>query len=180
MWPIGHASVAYLLYALSTRSRFDGSPGHGATMVVGFAALLPDLIDKPLAWELGLLPGGRTLAHSLFVLVPLSVAVYGLTRRRGVEESGVAFAIGAISHTFLDALPVLWDSTTPWEALFWPLLSPGGVSGEGAPSILGLLRSSLGQPYFLSEFAFFAVALLVWRADGYPGLEPLIGRFSSA
>lgn len=179
MWPIGHASVAYLLYALSTRSRFDGSPSHGAAVIVAFASQVPDLIDKPLAWYLGVLPGGRTLAHSLFVLVPLSFVVYGFARRRGVGEYGVAFAVGALAHTLLDALPILWDSTTPWEALFWPLLSPG-FSEEGAPTILGLLRDSLGQPYFLSEFLFLAFALYVWRADGYPGLDPVLGRLSPA
>lgn len=176
MWPIGHASVAYLCYALSTRSRSDDPPGHGPTVVVGFAALLPDLIDKPLAWEFGLLPGGRTFAHSLFVLVPLSLLVYAVARRRGAGEYGIAFAVGTISHTLLDALPVLWEPTTPWQALVWPLLAVGGVSGEGAPTILGLLRESIGQPYFLSEFVFFAVALLVWRADGYPALGLLFGR----
>jgi len=170
MWPIGHASVAYLLYAFSTRSRFDGSPDHGATVVVGFASLLPDLIDKPLAWYFGVLPGGRTLAHSFFVLVPLSLVVYGLARQRNVGEYGVAFAVGTVSHTLLDALPIIWEPTTPWEGLFWPLLSPGGVSGEGAPTVLGLLRESLGQPYFLSEFVLFVLALYVWRADGYPGI----------
>jgi len=176
MWPIGHAAVAYLLYALSTRSRFDGSPTPAATVIVGVASQLPDLLDKPLAWYLGVLPGGRTLAHSLFVLVPLSLVVYGLARRRGVAECGVAFAVGVFSHTFLDALPILWEPTTPWEGLFWPLLSPGGVSGEGAPTILGLLRDSLGQPYFLSEFVFLAIALFVWRADGYPGLGLIFER----
>ncbi|WP_436903317.1 metal-dependent hydrolase [Halovenus halobia] len=180
MWPIGHASAAYLLYALSTRSRQDESPGHAATVVVGFAALVPDLIDKPLAWYLGVLPGGRTLAHSLFFLVPLSALVYLVARRNGVEEYGVAFSIGVISHTLLDALPILWDPETPWEGLVWPLLSPGGVSGEGAPTVLGLLRDSLGEPYFLTEFVLLAVALAVWRADGYPGLAPLLRRVNPA
>jgi membrane-bound metal-dependent hydrolase YbcI (DUF457 family) len=180
MWPIGHASVAYLLYARSTRSRFAGPPGPGATVVVGFAALFPDLIDKPLAWYLGVLPGGRTLAHSLFVLVPLSLAIYVLARRRDVGEYGVAFAVGTISHTLLDALPAIWDPTTPWEALIWPLLPSPGVSGEGAPTVLGLLRDSLGQPYFLSEFLFLAAALSVWRADGYPGLGLVFDRSEPA
>lgn len=180
MWPIGHASVAYLLYALSTRSRFDDSPGSGTAVIVAFASQFPDLIDKPLAWYLGVLPGGRTLTHSLFVLVPLSFAIYALARRRGAEEYGIAFAVGVISHTLLDALPILWESTTPWEGLFWPLLSPGGVSGEGAPTVLGLLRDSLGQPYFLSEFVLLVVALFVWRADGYPGLSQVLGRLSPA
>lgn len=180
MWPIGHASTAYLLYALSAHSRRDESPGHAATVIAGFAALLPDLVDKPLAWYLGVLPGGRTLAHSLFLLVPLSALVYVVARRRGVEEYGVAFAVGVISHTVLDALPILWEPTTPWEGLVWPLLSPGGVSGEGAPTVVGLLRDSLGDPYFVAEFVLLAVALYAWRADGYPGLAPLLRRANPA
>lgn len=177
MWPIGHASVAYLLYALSTRSRFDGPPTHVPTVVVGFAALLPDLIDKSLAWQFGVLPGGRTLTHSLFVLLPLSAAVYAVSRRYGSEEYGVAFALGTISHTLLDAVPVLWEPTTPWEGLFWPLLSMGsGGPDEAVPTILDLLRASLTEPYFLSEFLLLAVALLVWRADGYPGLGLVFDR----
>jgi len=79
------------------------------------------------------------------------------------------------SHTLLDAFPTLWEPTTPWEGLFWPLLSPG-FSEAGAPTVLGLLRNSLGQPYFLSEFVFLAIALYVWRVDGYPGLGLLIRR----
>jgi membrane-bound metal-dependent hydrolase YbcI (DUF457 family) len=175
MWPIGHVAVAYLCYAFSTHSRFDSPPEHGATVLLGFAALLPDLIDKPLGWYLGVLPGGRALGHSLLFVIPLSLAVYGLARRHNAEEYGIAFTVGAISHTLLDAVPVLWDPGAPWEALFWPVLSPG-LSAEGAPTVLGLLRSSLGNPYFLLEFLLLGVALLVWRADGYPGLGLFFDR----
>jgi hypothetical protein len=143
--------------------------------VLGFAALLPDLIDKPLGWYLGVLPGGRALGHSLLLLVPLSLAVYELARRRNAGEYGVAFAVGAISHTLLDTVPILWDPGAPWEALFWPLLSPG-LSSDGAPTVLGLFRDSLGNPYFLLEFLLLGIALLVWRADGYPGLRLLFDR----
>ena len=179
MWPFGHASAAYLLYAMSTRSRRDEPPDNTAAVVVGVAALLPDLIDKPLAWYLGVLPGGRTLAHSLFLLVPLSALVFLLARRRGVGEYAIAFTVGVISHTVLDALPILWEPTTPWEGLFWPLLSPG-FPEKGAPTVLGLLRDSLGEPYFLAQFVLFAVALYAWRADGYPGLAPLLARANPA
>ena len=179
MWPIGHGSAAYLLYALSTRSRETEPPNHWAVIVVGVASQLPDLIDKPLAWYAGILPGGRTFGHSLFLLVPLSALVYTVARRRGTPEYGVAFAIGAISHTLLDSLPILWEPSTPWEGIVWPLLSPGGISGEGAPSIPKLLENSASEPYFLAEFLLLALALYVWRADGYPGLG-LLRRMTPA
>jgi hypothetical protein len=175
MWPIGHAATAYLLYTLSARSRETGPPSHWAVLVVGVASQLPDLIDKPLAWYAGILPGGRTLGHSLFLLVPLSLLVYEFARRRDVPEYGVAFTVGVVSHTLLDSLPILWEPTTPWEGLFWPLLSPGGVSGEGAPSIPALLTKSATEPYFFAEFVLLGLALYVWRADGYPGLALLRG-----
>lgn len=179
MWPIGHASAAYLVYALSARSRETGPPSHWTVLVVGVASQLPDLLDKPLAWYAGVLPGGRTLGHSLFVLLPLSALVYAVARRRGTPEYGVAFAVGVVSHTLLDSLPILWNPSTPWEGIVWPLLSPGGISGRGLPPILALFKKSATEPYFIAEFVLLALALYVWRADGYPGLG-LIRRVSPA
>ncbi|MXR52808.1 metal-dependent hydrolase [Halovenus sp. WSH3] len=180
MWPIGHASVAYLLYTFSTRSRFDEPPRHAPTLVLGVAALLPDLIDKPLAWQLGVLPGGRTLGHSLLVLGPLSLAGYAVADRIDARESGVAFALGLISHALLDVVPVFWEPTTPWEGLFWPLLASGPGPDEATPTVLGLLQNSLTAPYFYVEFLLLAAALYVWRVDGYPGLRPFAGRLTPA
>ena len=80
MWPIGHIGIAYLLYAAATRLRFDEIPTPGPTVALLVGALFPDLVDKPLAWYLNVLPTGRTLAHSLLVLVPLCLAVYLVAR----------------------------------------------------------------------------------------------------
>lgn len=175
MWPIGHLGIAYLCYSASTRLRFDSPPDAVAAVILAFGALFPDLVDKPLAWYLGVLPTGRTLAHSLLFLVPVVVAVYLVARYRGAGEYGVAFGVGAISHSLVDAAPALWDSEAMVSFLLWPALSVPEYE-EGAPSILELLRQSLTDPYFLSEFAFLTVALLLWRADGYPGLELLDDR----
>lgn len=174
MWPIGHAAIAYICYTGSTRLRFDGGPGTFATVLVGFGSLFPDLVDKPLAWYLRVLPTGRSLAHTLVVLVPLAVLVYLVARRRGIGDLGIAFGLGVISHALVDAAPVLWNPDSSWEFLLWPILPLPGVE-EGAPSILALFRSSLADPYFLSEFVFLGIALLLWRADGYPGLELFSG-----
>ncbi|MES3516473.1 MAG: metal-dependent hydrolase [Natronomonas sp.] len=168
MWPWGHVAVAYLLY--SAASRRNGDPPEAlSTAAVGFAALLPDLIDKPLAWYLGVLPTGRTLAHSFLFVGPLSVAVYLLARRLDRPAIGVAFGIGAVSHLLLDALPAVWGAG---EAgfLLWPIV-PVEEYEEGAPTIVALLLDSLSDPYFFSEFVFVAVALVVWRRDGYPGIR---------
>ena len=173
MWPLGHVAVAYLCYTLATRARFDAPPGHLAALVLVFGSQFPDLLDKPLAWYVGVLPTGRTLAHSLLFLIPVSVAVYLLARRYGRGEYGVAFAIGALSHAVVDAVPALWESTNQSAAhLLWPITTVEPYE-SGAPSVLELLRESMGDPYFLSEFVLAAVAFTLWRRDGYPGLEPL-------
>lgn len=174
MWPIGHVAIAYLLYSASTRLRFDAPPAAVAAFVLAVGSVFPDLVDKPLAWYLGVLPTGRTLAHSMLFLVPVVAIVYLWTRRRGVEEYGIAFGLGAISHSLVDAAPVLWNSDAGAGFLLWPVVSISGYE-SGAPTLLGLLMSSLTDPYFLSEFVFFAGAVVLWRADGYPGLTLLPG-----
>lgn len=169
MWPPGHAAVAYVLYTASTRTRFDARPARGPALAVAFGSQFSDLVDKPLAWYAGALPTGRTLAHSLLVLLPLAVAAYRLADRYGRGEDAVAFAVGAVSHSLVDALPALWTPDGSVAFLLWPLL-PVEPYETGAPTVLGLLRESLWEPAFLVEFALLTVALVLWYRDGLPGL----------
>ena len=177
MWPFGHLAGAYVLYTVLVRARFDEPPGHGPVLVLALASQLPDLVDKPLAWYLAALPTGQTLAHSLLVLVPLSVAVYLLARRYDRREHGIAFAVGVFSHAALDALPALWNPEESAGFLLWPLIPAEGYE-RGSPSVAELFFNSLSDPYFLSEFVLLVVAFVLWRRDGYPGIEPLRKRIS--
>ena len=172
MWPVGHVAVAYLCYRLSTRARFEAPPAHGPVLLLLFASQFPDLVDKPLSWYAGVLPTGRTLAHSLLFLLPLSLVVYRLARRYDRGEYGIAFGIGAISHALVDAVPVLWNPEAEAAFLLWPLL-PVHPYENGAPTVVGLLGDSLTDPYLHLEFVLLAIALVLWRRDGYPGLEPI-------
>ncbi len=171
MWPLGHVAIAYLLYTLATHTRFDAPPAHIPALILVVGSQFPDLVDKPLAWYLGVIPTGRSLAHSLLLLVPLSIGLFLIARHYNRSEYGIAFAIGALSHTLVDALPAVWGETNP-SFLLWPAL-PVESYESGAPTILGLLQNSIGEPYFLAEFVLAAFALVAWRRDGYPGLEPI-------
>ena len=84
MLPPGHIATALVLGRLA---RADATPA-----VAG--ALAPDLIDKPLAWLLHVIPGGRYLAHSLTAALLLSLAVGRLFGRRAVA----GFAVGYLGH----------------------------------------------------------------------------------
>lgn len=178
MWPIGHVAGAYLLYAAYARLG-AARPGDAmAVALVAVGALLPDLVDKPLAWYLGVLPTGRTLMHSVLVVVPLSTAAIALAARYDRRPWGTALALGVLSHLLLDALPAIWREETSAVFLLYPMI-PAEPYPEGAPTITGLLLDSLAQPYFYLEFALLAAAVVVWRRDGAPGTVPLrraVGR----
>lgn len=168
MWPLGHLAIAYLLYSGSTRWRFADTPEGTAMVVLFIGALFPDIVDKPLAWYLGMLPSGRSLAHSLVVLIPLCLGLYVVFKHRGQAELAVAFAIGAISHALVDALPAIWREDATANFLLYPLV-PIEAYETGPPTILGLLQAQLTSPWFHVEFVLALLALVLWRRDGMPG-----------
>lgn len=174
MWPTGHVALGYLLYTLTTRNRSGTPPATGPTLAVVVGSLLPDLVDKPLAWGLGVLPTGRTLTHSLLGLLPLCLLLYAVAWKRAESEVGVALVLGALAHTLVDALPALWRADTSARFLLWPLLAVEPYETR-APTLLELLSGALGD--LLIEVALFTVAVGVWYRDGCPGL-PRAGRSS--
>ncbi|MFC7114560.1 metal-dependent hydrolase [Natronoarchaeum sp. GCM10025703] len=179
MWPWGHAAVGYLLYSAYTRSRGDRRPLAIATIILAVGTQFPDLIDKPFSWTFGILPTGRTLAHTLLVLVPLTVAIYVACKRlrRLRSEWAIAFAIGALSHVVVDAIPsVVWGDVAMGNFLLWPLLSVPPYENS-SPSIIGAFLAFDLSNYVLFEFALVALAIGVWWADGRPGLSYLRNRF---
>lgn len=92
-------------------------------LVIG-ASLFPDLVDKPLAWTLGVVPSGRMVAHSLVIAVPIVALVYLLAVWTGRRSYGVAFLWGYLIHITGDFYPILWHGTDYYffPNLFWPLL----------------------------------------------------------
>lgn len=182
MLPWEHAAIAYLLYSGYARWRTGAPPAGWPVLVVLFASQLPDLIDKPLAWHVGILPHGRSLGHSVFFGVPLSLGVITLARRRGRPELGPAFAIGYLSHLATDAVPLYPGASTSFESILWPVVTREPThSYEGFlertqrllvadyPSILELEPSANA----LVGIAMVGVLLVIWILDGAPGRREL-------
>jgi hypothetical protein len=168
MWPWAHAAVGYLCYA--AYCRYGGRrPAGPAALAVGLGTQLPDLIDKPLAWYLGVLPHGRSFAHSLvtgvpFVLAPLVV----LCVARGRRDLGVALAVGYLSHLVGDGYAAALAGN--WRGLgylAWPLV-PAPTDEVGG--LFELLANVQGEPAFLFGLVVTAVGLVVWARQGTPGL----------
>lgn len=179
MWPWGHAGLGYLLYSLSLRATGRRVTGPEAVVLL-VATQLPDLVDKPLAWQFDVVSSGYAVGHSLVVAVPLAVAVLALARRHGRPRLGAAFVVGHLSHLAGDVL-VAVALSRPYtvERVLWPLVSvPGshpelsfldqiGYYGSEFVAYLGTTDSFLPTLLFTVPPV---AAVALWVADGRPGL----------
>lgn len=151
MLPLGHVAFAYLLYvgaAVVTDRRLPARLALGP--LIG-ASLLPDVIDKPLAYY-GVLSSGRAFGHSLLAFVLFMFAV-GLLSRKISTRTSVArwqqlahvsplpFGIGYGSHLLGDAYhALLTGNYAEATYLLWPLLSAPVYPSDDIPPWMRLWR----------------------------------------
>lgn len=186
MLPWEHLAVGYLWYSAWSHLRHGQRPSGRPVVALAVATQLPDLIDKPLAWEFGVLPGGQTLGHSLVFTLPVLAFVLGAFGRR----IGGAVAVGYLSHLAGDVVyPVVLGGTPRVSFLLWPFVetAPGespGVLSE-TREILGdawqFMSSPDGALYLTAELALLLAVFSLWLYDGHPGVprrsrRPRIGR----
>ncbi|MFC6793255.1 metal-dependent hydrolase [Halobaculum halobium] len=134
MFPWDHLAIGYVAVSLLFRIR-GRRVGALACAALALGSQFPDLVDKPLAWAFTVLPGGTTLAHSVFVAVPLSAAVYVLARHRARASVGAAFGVAYVLHLPADLLygPLATGDPIRVGAVLWPLVStPGTAAGAGS------------------------------------------------
>jgi membrane-bound metal-dependent hydrolase YbcI (DUF457 family) len=181
MWPWEHLAFGYVLYSGAVRLGGRSVPGDAEILLLVLATQLPDLIDKPLSWGLNVLPSGLSLAHSLLFALPLVVLVLGTARWRGRISVGLAFAAGYGTHLAGDALyPYLVGRPLLPTFLLWPLYyrEAGVTNAVGqvvdlAATFLRFLGTPRGRLYILFEVALLLAFVVLWVADGRPGL---VGR----
>ncbi|MEF8853096.1 MAG: metal-dependent hydrolase [Haloarculaceae archaeon] len=169
MWPWGHLAAGYLVYSAYVRLRTGDGPASLPTLVAVFATQLPDLVDKPLAWSLAVLPSGRSLAHSLVTVTPLLAVAWVLAAQRDARPLGSALAIGVLSHLGTDALyPLVGLDVAFLTFLGWPLLPvpPYEVDSSFAAHV-ALIEVT---PAFVFEILLVVLASVAWHYDGRPGL----------
>lgn len=180
MWPWEHVLFAYVCYSTYVHARYRTRPDDTPVVALAFGAVLPDLIDKPLAWEFGVVGTGYAAAHSVFIGVPAALLVYGIARRRGAGAVGGAFAAGYVLHLVgdvllaslsrgrLDLSPVLWPvagRTSPREQT--SLL-------DGVYSLLTEYAANLATMELTTVVALQLGSVvfggILWLLDGRPGL----------
>jgi len=177
MMPWEHVIVGYVAYSVVVHLVYRDTPTAGETIVVVLASVLPDAIDKPLAWEFGVFASGYALGHSVFFAVPLVLVVGALAFRRGRPRIGVAFAVGYLLHLPFDVIPgYVREGELKIDRLLWPLGERSGSPGAGfREEILGNVvpyaRAILDpepSPYVLVLVGMVLVAVLLWIYDGMP------------
>lgn len=116
--PLGHAALAYLTYVGYSAFKRRRLPHGPELFPLAVGCQFPDLIDKPLAY-VGVLPYGRSLAHSVFAFLLIGGAVgWGALslrlrwdgtrwRDRLRRSTPAAFAVGYASHLIGDAYEAL-------------------------------------------------------------------------
>jgi hypothetical protein len=178
MWPWEHFAVGYIAYSLLCRAR-GRDPNAGEVVALAVGTQFPDIVDKPLGWGTTLLPSGTSLAHSVFVAVPLSVAIVFLARRHERRRLGVAFGIGYLLHLPAD---VLYGAMLRGEVVvakvLWPLVTgaamePTSLVGrtfELAGETAAVATATGGYPLILFEICLLSAAMSLWWSDGLPGI----------
>ncbi|WP_435064324.1 metal-dependent hydrolase [Halobaculum sp. EA56] len=183
MFPWDHLAIGYVAVSLWLRLR-GRRVDDLAWLAVVVGTQFPDLVDKPLSWTFAVLPTGTTLAHSVFVAVPLSAAVYLLARRRGRPDAGAAFGIGYLLHLPADVLygPLALGSPVVPGTVLWPLVTKAATDAGGgllANTVYYILRfytvidSTRALGFLLVEAGLILGALALWIADGRPGVRPV-------
>lgn len=178
MFPWEHAAVGYILVSLWARAT-NRTLDSRAVVAVLVGTQFPDLVDKPLAWSVGVLPSGISLAHSLFVSVPVSIGIVLVARRYRLTTVGVAFAIGYLSHIPADLLysgfffgnyGVIW-------AFLWPFSYGGETATRGlfgqtwfyVSRFVVYLRQPGAWRFVLIEVLLLGSAIWLWVGDGALG-----------
>lgn len=182
MWPWGHLAFGYVLYSMYTHLWNRKAPSGRLVLVLAFSTQLPDLVDKPLSWTFGIFPSGYSIAHSIFVAIPVTIALLGATWYINRSGIGIAFGIGYGSHLLSDLLVAILTRGATVGRVLWPVITQPPYDHNLSLSqriIHYLVRYSIsiirGEniKIFLIQSSFVFIAISLWVYDGFPGFNEI-------
>lgn len=178
MYPWEHLLLGYVLFSVYAHWRYRESPTGGQTIAVVAGSLLPDIVDKPLAWTFEIVESAYAIGHSIFVAPFVGVAVYVLARRFDRPRTGVAFMIAYLSHLASDIVyPVAFGMPIEPRVVLWPLASPPSSTIEGGfieratfyvrRFVVEMTTGGLST-FVRFQLFFVGAVTLLWLYDGAP------------
>lgn len=179
MWPWEHFSVSYIGYSLAVRGIRRRPPTAAEGYALLFGALFPDIIDKPASWLFNVFPSGVSVTHSVFIAVPLTLAILGITYWIGYADAGAGFSVGYLLHLPQDAVygTITSGAAPSYRVFLWPV-APQQTSTYGGflanvryyfSSYRELLADPQAVWFAAFEFLLLSGAVLLWVIDGAPG-----------
>jgi len=185
MWPWTHVAFGYVWYSVAVHLLLRRRPTDVPAILAGVSALLPDLVDKPLAWSIGATGTGYGPAHSLFVGIPIvALVAVGLWRWARLEL-GIALFVGYASHLLGDIIFQYFDDGRIVTAVVtWPF---GPAASESTGGILDHVVHYLryyvhaivtgeATTYVVMTIGIVVGVFALWIADGTPGLALVTSR----
>ena len=118
--PHVHFFIAILPVVCYILVRHRRLPSVELAAVTFVGSQFPDIIDKPLALQLNLIPTGRVFMHSLPFAVPIWLVVLAYSWKTDRIRGGVAFVYAYASHLVADNYSALTAGHVPND-LLWPL-----------------------------------------------------------
>jgi hypothetical protein len=122
VFPHEHLLVALLPAAAYVAVRDRRPPTRGVVFATAVGSQFPDLVDKPLAHQFGVLPSGRVFIHSLPFALPIAVAVLAYGRYTGRPRVAGAFVAAYLLHMIGDTYRSLLAGQVPPD-LLWPFVA---------------------------------------------------------
>lgn len=128
-----HALIAVVPVIAYSLFRYRRLPSGMIVLTAVFAGSFADLVDKPLAWTVAVIPSGRMLAHSIVISVPLIIIVLTVAYWRHKFVYGIVFSWGHLTHIPADFYPILYQGTDYYwfPNIFWPIMSPNPDRNPG-------------------------------------------------
>lgn len=90
--------------------------------MTGIGSQFPDLIDKPLAHQFGVIPSGRVFIHSLPFAIPIAACVIAYGWQTDRPRVAGVFVVTYLLHLLGDTYQVLRTGQIPAD-LLWPFVA---------------------------------------------------------
>lgn len=169
VYPLGHLAFGYLsIVALARVRDWEFQYPHGLTLaLLAIGTQLPDIIDKPLAYA-GVLPNGRSLAHSLLILTPVVFLGVRYLTHKGYESEARVLAVAIASHLLGDSyLLILRQEWRELGFLLWPVVPGLQYPSDDIAPWVRILNAGFDSPQLQFQYLLFAGAVAIWLVSVY-------------